>query len=361
MSCIRPGAAQDLPPNANRALKYTGYYYADGLSDGRNVDYLHEVRPLANLYIALPRGYAPANATFQPALFERSLARAVELDFDILLAWDAHASAEDRASGVPAVFSRNPAAWKRVRFVTVIAEQLVSRRAADAEIARVEKVLKAAGLPIRGKKFGVEFQRCQAQGRERVGDEIDSCGAVNPSVDDARLARHVDYVAVQAYLDRRGSPDPGANRDALHDLLDTAIARVPRGKSVVLIAQSFDRNGGWTNGLDASRVNVDTLEALQHEYYLGARRAGSRVEAILFFAYARSSEELNIGGARRYPALREAHADIAERVLEVAAEPGRISGVRGLLLAPVRLFAALRPELASIRARLGAPQHRGAR
>lgn len=303
-------SANDLPPLQNPDLKHFGYYYADGASDGANRDFLHEIERFANLYVAIPRAYLP-QTTWQPSLFAASLTRAVQLDFDILLVWDDDAVVR---AGVMHQLRAVPGAWDRVRYITVLHEALVSRAVAEARIDDVRRLLAASGLDHTGKRFGIEFQRCQAQGLVREGGLLDLCGAPDNSVDDSRFAFNAHYVAIQAFLDAQGSPDSAVNQAALNRLIDTARQRIPSSKDIIIIGQAYDRNGLWTNGLGGG-VNVQTLKDLQRIYYLQSYWPSSRVVAIAMFSYGRDSAESRVGGTRLHRALLEPHVFIANRIV----------------------------------------------
>lgn len=107
-----------------------------------------------------------------------------------------------------------------------------------------------------------------------------------------RMPTGVSWMAVRGYL---GPTSPASGVDAVRQLsvlLDQQLAVLPVDVPVILIAQSYDRNGVW--------LNINALMDMQPVYAEHARR-DPRIVGIFRFAYARA------GGIRTYPQLREWH------------------------------------------------------
>ena len=126
-----------------------------------------------------------------------------------------------------------------------------------------------------------------------------------------RLPNGVQWMAVRGYL---GPTSPATGAEAVRQLsalLERQLAIIPVDVPIVLICQSYDRNGAWTN--------INALMDMQPVYAEVARR-DPRVIGIWRFAFARR------GGVLTYPQLREWHrviwrANSGRPVLETAPVP----------------------------------------
>lgn len=265
-------AAVGDPPNTlpapNHTIRY-GYYYADG----RYGDHTAEVNPYTDLYIALPRGYI-TDLDWRP-LFQDSMMKAAANDRIIFLQMDEE-FLWDEVLAIAAPY------WSRIEMVEVGHETDWSRAETDAKITRLRGRISAHGLGQR--PVGIVWSIGQAL----TYDAVNAAG--------------LDWVGIEAYVDAPGSPNSQDNIDLMNRQVNTAKARVPAGKEIVLVMQAYDRNFNWTN--------IPTLVDLQIPTYLLAYN-DPRVIAIFMFSYARP------GGSRDHPELKVPHQMIAEKILGI--------------------------------------------
>jgi len=229
------------------------------------------VNPYTNLYIAIPRGYL-TNLDWRP-LFQQSLAQARAQNRVIFLMMDDE-PLWDEVLGIAAPF------WPLIELVEVGHETGWDRAETEAKIRRLRAKFQARGLGDR--PIGIVW----SIGPAMTTTPMDAVG--------------LDWAGIEAYVDAPGDPVSQVNIDRMTSNVRAAKARVPAGKSIVLVMQSYDRNFNWTN--------IPTLIDLQVPTYLLAHD-DPRVVAIFMFSYARP------GGARDHPGLQVPHRLMGERIL----------------------------------------------
>lgn len=113
-----------------------------------------------------------------------------------------------------------------------------------------------------------------------------------------RVPKHVDWLAVEIYFD---TPEVTSidQRLAVQRRVEQVTRQLPAGLPVILIAQSYDRNGN-----PAWQLATEQLAAIQHATAEQAQ-AFSFIQGVWWFAYARP------GGAKDYPRVELACAAIA--------------------------------------------------
>jgi hypothetical protein len=248
-----------------------GYYF----TDGRYGDFEAEVRGYTNLYYAWAwRNYPtdmPWGAPFSESLRRAAVAgRRVHLNLQDPMYFD---EALDRAQPV----------WEQVSRVELADEPPWDRAETERQLTAVRQKLALRGLAER--PLGIVYTRDQVLN------------------EDALFASGLDWVGIEAYVDPPGSETSKDNVDSLVNYVNTAKARVPQDKKLVLIMMAYDRNGGWKN--------LQTLIDLQQPTYeLAANDA--RVLAITMFSYGRP------GGTHDHPELKLAHRRMGERILSQA-------------------------------------------
>jgi hypothetical protein len=102
----------------------------------------------------------------------------------------------------------------------------------------------------------------------------------------------VDWIGINAYL---GPTAPATAEEAIAELRDRIarqLDRLPANRSVIIMAQAYDRNGAWTD--------IPMLEKLQ-PIYLEEAALEPRIQGIWWFSYSRP------GGTLSHPSLRPWH------------------------------------------------------
>tara|TARA_Y100000310_G_scaffold345721_1_gene468804 strand:- start:2092 stop:3897 length:1806 start_codon:yes stop_codon:yes gene_type:complete len=282
-NCVTQVPVNNLPAPNHQIL--FGYYYADG----RYGDFTSEAWAYTNLYVTWPTSFW--NGDSSPNWrneFVQGLQNAVSNNQDILLCAGCNGGLINSGSISENTieeywdFTLDSSApyWSKVRFVEVAHEENWNRATMESKINTLKSKISSRGLSP--KPIGATYAR---QG-------ILSLDSVN--------AANLDWVAIEAYVGPPGNSNSQTNVNNLNNYLDRAKARVPSDKEIILIMQSYDRNGLWPN--------INTLVDLQEPVYLKAYN-DPRVVAITMFSYARS------GGTRLHQELKTTHLRIAEKIV----------------------------------------------
>ena len=105
----------------------------------------------------------------------------------------------------------------------------------------------------------------------------------------------VDWVGINACLGPAAPTTTAVAIAALRDLIRRQLARLPANRSVIIMAQAYDRNGAWTD--------TPILEQLQ-PIYLEEAQLDLRIKGIWWFSYSRP------GATLTFPSLRPWHAAV---------------------------------------------------
>jgi hypothetical protein len=233
-----------------RMLK--AWYYANSQQYGRHFG---EVATAVNCYL----DWEPDNAT------TRKLPPGKKLYVCLNIGWQGRTAAE----AIEQAIRWLRPAWSRVAALEIADEPDMTAAELNAASTTIRAALKKAGLaprPIGATFTGTAILKGQAW-----------------------KATLLDWVGVEAYVEYKAGEPPAKAAARVRAHIAAQLARVaPR--RVVLIAQSYDRNGTWDN--EASLV------ALQRPTFEAARALGARLLMLTMFAWARP------GGAREYPVLR---------------------------------------------------------
>jgi hypothetical protein len=264
------GPFHDNPLPAPSHRFELGYYYVDGKYGDHRADVDH----YTSVYMALASGgYVSELPWGEP--FSESLVNATTTGHGIYLnvaAPDNMLEALDRAAPH----------WDSVKFVELADEPSWNQAETEAMITSTRDAMTARGLADR--PIGVVYTRTQVLEQ------------------DAIFAAGLDYVGIEAYVDPPGDPASVTNIATLAAFAQSAKARIPADKNIVIVMQAYDRNGAWTD--------MSTLVPLQLAAY-DLARDDSRVIALTMFSYARP------GGSLDHPELAHQHKLIAEKLLGV--------------------------------------------
>lgn len=118
-----------------------------------------------------------------------------------------------------------------------------------------------------------------------------------------KVSQALDWVGFEAYLAGPGTQYPSIAK-AIRDQLKYQAGRIiSSAHEVVIVLQSYDRNGNWTE--------AKKLRELQHETILASKEIfGDSVIGYLMFAYGRP------GGVVKYPGLEVIHRQIWEEEIK---------------------------------------------
>lgn len=248
-----------------------GYYF----TDGRYGDFEPEVQRYTNLYYAWAWRNYPTDTPWG-APFSESLRRAAEAGRRI------HLNLQDPMYFDEALDRAKPV-WDKVTRVELADEPPWDRAETERQLTSARQKLAARGLESR--PLGIVYTRDQVLN------------------EDALFANGLDWVGIEAYIDPPGSATSKDNVDNLVNYVNSAKARIPSQKKLVLIMMAYDRNGAWKD--------LQTLIDLQEPTYKLAAD-DPRVLAITMFSYGRP------GGTSEHPELKLAHRRMGERILSRA-------------------------------------------
>lgn len=248
-------------------MKLLGFYRVSSVSNGEHAKAVHKYTNVA--YVgSVDGGNSDWTEEQRMAGLKRHLKLLHKAGFRIVFDLEVGAG---RLSIGQALKCARPY-WDSVDYVTLADEQATLNY---REVrAKAERKMRQLGLAL--KPVGAVF-------------DPDQCLALSQDTIDA-----LDWVGVEAYH-ALGNPDPRKQIIARTRKIKEKLGPT---KPIIVVAQSYDRNGVFRNISAICRINSDTYELLCKD--------DPRVIAMIGFAYGR------VGGARDYPELQAVYRGIWE-------------------------------------------------
>jgi hypothetical protein len=260
----------------------------------RAADFWPEVRDHVNTYMAMGRGYTEghsalagdAHKLWEGLWIERMMAGCLRAVADgKKIHWLVSISDLGITGALPKClyFFKKYDLWRHIRVIDLEDEPSWTYTMANSRKLQVKKKAALAGL-VGMPPVGVT-----------IADNL--INAVGPGSLNEMLKSNLDFISIEAYLPPAiyGTSIEAVCVAALSAKLDSIKHRVKaKGKKILLVPQSYDRNGAWKN--------IDTLPSLQYTAYNAAKDDPS-VLGLIPFNWARGgiSAGTPTWGARPLP------------------------------------------------------------